>query len=507
MNKSDSERIAAVFEDMGIKEAPSRKEADFVVLTTCGVRQGAEDRAYGLVRRIKMENPFVKIILAGCLSERADVIERLKDDVALWLPARAISDFRFMILDLIQDVIDIRRPADVGRLIKQEYLSIKPKYDSSFSAFVPIGNGCDNFCTYCVVPYARGREVYRPADEIIAEVEDLVTRRGYKEIVLIAQNVNSFECRMPNAECRIGDDVNSDYSEFPTRLPDGQVSNFPAQGWSASGGQFPNNFQFSNDKILKFSDILRLVNAIDGDFWIRFATSHPKDMSDDLIAAIAECEKVCKHIHLPAQSGDNEILQRMNRKYTREHYLGLIGKIREVSNAECRMSNAECRMSNAECRMPNVECRMSNKYRQPLVSLTTDIIVGFPGETEEQFQNTVKLFEEVKFDMAYIAQYSPRPGTAAEKLDDDVPAEEKKRREQELNDVLKNTALENNQAYLGKTVKVLVEEKNKKNEYFGRTETAKTVKIFGCDDEKIGKFIFVKIEKVKDFGLEGSLEN
>ena len=319
------------------------------------------------------------------------------------------------------------------------YLNIAPKHKSRFSAFVPIGNGCDNFCSYCVVPYARGREVYRPAEEIVSEVKSLV-KRGYKEIILIAQNVNSYISKKQ-------------------------------QNKKAT-------------KQVNFPELLRMVNDIEGDFWIRFATSHPKDMSDDLIEAIADCEKICEHIHLPAQSGDNEVLRIMKRKYTTEHYENLIKKIR-------------------------------NKI--PEASITTDIIVGFPGETKKQFNKTAKLFKKVKFDMAYIARYSPRPGTAAAKLDDSVPRDEKKRREEELTKILKKTALENNKKYIGKTVEVLIEGKNKGGEWFGKTGMNKAVKVRSKklspqmrDREArslIGQFVRIRIKEVKDFGLEGELES
>lgn len=487
MNKSDSERIAAVFEELGFKEASERRHADFVVLTTCGVRQAAEDRAFGLVARIKKENKDVKIVLAGCLSEREDVVKKLKDVVDIWLPARRISDFRFMILDLIESSVDVRRTADVGRLGTQEYLSIKPKYDSSFSAFVPIGNGCDNFCTYCVVPYARGREVYRPACEIIAEVEELV-KRGYKEITLIAQNVNSyFSGNMEHVSGNIKHETcnmekNSDNMKHETCNTEKDLckknkTDDCDQGVACC--MLPVACCVLPDGCFKkrslFSDLLRAVNTIPGDFWIRFATSHPKDMSDDLISAINDCEKVCKHIHLPAQAGDTEILRAMNRKYSVEHYLGLIKKIKENIRGE----------------FP--------------VALTTDIIVGFPGEARGNFLNTVKLFETVKYDMAYIAQYSPRPGTAAEKMADNVLQTEKKQREKELTEVLRKTALENNQFYLDKTVRALVEGQNKKGELIARTGTNKTVK-FASEKDLIGKFVKIKITKIQDFGLTGVLE-
>jgi tRNA-2-methylthio-N6-dimethylallyladenosine synthase len=405
MNISDSERISGYLEVLGCKRAGEGETADIEVFTTCGVRQGAEDRVYGLIPRAKKANPKVKIILTGCLSERPDVIKRLKDKVDIWLPIARLPE-------LAKELGE----KNISRSGKN-YLNILPKYSSSFSAFVPIGNGCDNFCAYCVVPYARGREIYRPAGEVLAEIKGLV-KRGYKEITLIAQNVNSYK----------------------------------------------------SEKI-DFAGLLGQADKIPGDFWIRFATSHPKDMSDHLIKAIAEGEKICGHIHLPAQAGNNEILRRMNRKYTKEHYLGLIKKIRRS---------------------------------MPDISITTDIIVGFPGETKAQFSDTKKLFKEAKYDMAYIARYSPRPGTSAFNLKDNVSPEEKQKREEELMLILRQTALKNNKKYIGKTVKILIDKKDKKGNYYGHTSTNKNV-LLNNGDHRLGEFVSAKIVEAKDFGLKGEV--
>ncbi len=442
MNKSDSERIAGYLEKIGYKLSDDKNQADLVVVNTCGVRQSAEDKAYSIVHRIKKQNLKAKIILTGCLSERKDVQRRLKDKVDIFLPITQIPHLiNFINLchtSPLTPLLNKRRepmpPSYLGGVGggNNDYLKIKPKYNSKFSAFVPIGNGCDNFCTYCVVPYARGREVYRPAEDIIQEVEKLI-KNGYKEINLIAQNVNSYKAESRKLKVK------------------------------------------SNEKFeINFSDLLRLVNEIPGDFWIRFSTSHPKDMSDELINAIAECDKICEHVHLPAQSGDDEILQAMNRGYDIEQYKKLIKKIRQA--------------------MPNV-------------SITTDIIVGFPCETKKQFNNTVKLFKEIKFDMAYISQYSTRPETAARKLYDNINKSEKKRRERELMEILRKTALENNKKYIGKIVEVLVEGK-KGDIYFGKTETFKNFrfKIYNLRFKSIiGQFVKVKIEKAQDFGFEGEV--
>jgi len=434
MNKSDSERIAGYLEERGFTRAKNPFKSHLVIITTCGVRQSAEDRVYGLVPDIKKANKKVKIIITGCLSERKDVRVRLKNRVDIWLPITELNSLAEKL------GLEKKEKGSLGG-----YLGIIPKYNNSFSAFVPIGNGCDNYCSYCVVPYARGREVYRPAEEIISEIKNLV-KRGYKEIILIAQNVNSYKSIKParNASQR------------------------------EAGGLKAHKVE-SQGNIIYFPELLRMVNDINGDFWIRFATSHPKDMSDDLIKAIAESEKVCEHIHLPVQAGDNKILRRMNRKYTREHYISLIKKIRKY------MFEA---------------------------SITTDVIVGFPGETKNQFNQTAKLFKEAKFDMAYISRYSPRPGTVSSKIKDDVSRIEKKRRDEELTKILKKTASANNKKYVGKTMEVLVEGKNKNGEWFGKTRASKNIRIkkLGAGSKNlIGKFVKVKINKVKNFGMEGKI--
>ena len=351
MNKSDSERVASVLEKQGYRWTGNKYRSDLVVVNTCGVRQSAEDRVYGLVPRIKKENKKAKIMVTGCLVNRGDVRRRLKKYVDAWLPIVKISNFQFPISN--------KCPNPNDQLKCKNYLDIEPIYQSKFSVFVPIGNGCNNFCSYCVVPYARGRETYRPVKDILAEVRGLV-RKGYKEITLIAQNVNSYKSRN---------------SQLATR----------------------------NSKIIDFADLLKMVNNIPGDFQIKFITSHPKDMSDKLIKTMAKCKKVSREIHLPAQSGDNEILKKMNRQYTAGHYKKIIKKILKL--------------------MPDAK-------------ISTDIIVGFPGESKKQFNNTIKLFKEIKFSQAYIARYSPRPGTAAYKLADDVTPAEKKKRWLALNSLI-----------------------------------------------------------------------
>ena len=302
---------------------------------------------------------------------------------------------------------------------------------------MPIGNGCNNFCSYCVVPYARGREVYRSAGAIITEVKSFISR-GYKEIVLIAQNVNSYKSIIAQSDLK-----------YFSKKKVGDEFNFP--------------------------ELLNAAAKLPGDFWLRFFTSHPKNMSDELVAVMKKNPKICRQIHLPAQSGDDQILAAMNRKYTVKHYLSLIKKLRAA---------------------------------MPEIGVSTDIIVGFPGETKKQFANSEKLMRQAQYDMVYLARFSPRPGTAAAKLKDNVSAKEKQKREEALNEILKKTARKNNQRYLNKAIKVLVQEKNKRGEWLGKNEQFITVKIFGSADKNLkGSFVKVKIFVAKDFGLSGKLVN
>jgi tRNA-2-methylthio-N6-dimethylallyladenosine synthase len=344
-NYADSERIARRLENMGHTKTNQIEKAGLVVINACSVRQSAMDRVYSKINRCKNK----KIILAGCILPA--------DKKKLFAKGGSASGGK-------NNIIEIWHP--------NEYFEDIPLHTDDSSAFVPIMTGCNNFCTYCAVPYTRGREKSRPAGEIIKEVTNLI-KNGYKEIRLLGQNVNSYSGKFDFfSRAFIYKYIND-----PTANPIEKKSNFPL--------------------------LLKIINDLPGDFKIRFLTSHPKDMSDELIKTIAECEKVSKEIHLPLQSGDNAILKKMNRKYTIGHYKNLIKKI----------------------------------YKQiPNAKISTDIIVGFPGETKKQFENTVKAMAIIGFSKAYIACYSPRPGTATAKLKDNIPRQEKKQRRKILVKIL-----------------------------------------------------------------------
>lgn len=384
MNVSDSERIAGFLESQKLKPSKEITEADVAVFNTCGVRQTAENRVYGQIHNLKKSHPEIKIILTGCLANRKDVQRKLKNKVDLFCE---IKDFPRVIASVVKPARpaggqsrDIRtvfanhETASVATLPQDDnYLCVSPKYSDKKSAFVPIMTGCNNFCSYCVVPYARGRESSRPAEEIALEIDNLA-KKGCEEITLLGQNVNSYKYKVNRLKLK-----NSKLSE----------------NWK---------LEIGNCDAINFPRLLNLLATKYPKIFFKFLTSHPKDFSDELIGVIAKNKNISREIHLPVQAGSDKILRLMNRPYTRKKYLALISKI---------------------------------KNKIPKASFTTDVIVGFPGETEEDFQKTVAVFEKVKYNEAYINKYSPRPGTASFKLGDPISWEEKKRREKILRDTLK----------------------------------------------------------------------
>ena len=342
MNKADSERIATILESKRYKEASNINEANLIVVNMCSVRQSAVDRVYGKIKnfaKLKAQNPKLKTILTGCI---------LKKDRPKF--AKGFDQIlRF-----------------------KDLLKYQPKYQDKSVAFIPISNGCNNACSYCVVPFVRGPLICRNHKEIIKETKNTI-KQGFKEIWLLGQNVNSYGV---------------------PRETDAKFTPTPRFGVGASTKQTRN---------INFAKLLKMVNDIPGDFKFFFTSPHPKNFSEELIDILAKCEKFGKYLNLPVQSGDDKILKRMNRNYTAKEYKNLVKKIRG---------------------------------KIPEIRLSTDVIVGFPGETKRQFQNTAKLLKEIKFNWAYVAKYSPRSGTAAFQMKDDVPLKEKKRRWKTLNDII-----------------------------------------------------------------------
>ena len=336
MNEADSQRIASFLEEKGFKEAPTIEGADLIVVNACSVRQTAIDRILGMkpkILKLKSQNPNLKTVLTGCV---------VKTDIAKFKT----------FFDEVKEIKDF---------LGNNYLSLKSKCEKQSPAYLPIMTGCDNFCSYCVVPYTRGRETSRPMEKIVKEFKSLL-KQDYQEIILLGQNVNSYQ--------------------------------------------------------YGFAKLLKTLNDIPGDFKIRFLTNHPKDFPDELINTIAKSKKVIKEIHLPIQSGDDEILKKMNRRYTVLQYKNLVKKLRK---------------------------------KIPGVGITTDVIVGFPGETEKQFQNTVKLFKEIKYNLAYVNKYSRREGTTAAKFKDDISWNEKKRRWEILDKIANKKTLPKLIVVLGPT--------------------------------------------------------
>ena len=418
MNYADSERIDFVLQKNGYQKTLVEREAETIIVVACSVRQHAVDRIYGKVKEWRLRDNLVTV-LTGCLlpmdKKKATTLFDLLLDI------KEINQLP----NLIKEIKEAKKsrakisPPDIGKI---DYLSLDQKRESSFRAYVPISTGCDNFCSYCAVPYTRGREKSRHRLDIVAEVKSLVTN-GYKEIILLGQNVNSY-----------GQDLTDNKKET-----------------------------------CEFINLIKEIDKIPGNYRVYFYSNHPKDMTAELVNALAGLKHFPHYLHLPLQSGSDRIIKAMNRHYTQNKYLSLVKKIRGA---------------------------------MPDVALTTDIIVGFPGETESDFAETAKVMEKVSFDMAFIAQYSPRPGTKAEKLLDDISAEEKVRREKILQEILKKSADKKNQQYIGQTLTVLIDGA-KKDKLYGRTADYKVVEIKKSPRINIGDFIDVKIESATAWKLLG----
>jgi tRNA-2-methylthio-N6-dimethylallyladenosine synthase len=415
MNESDSQRMASLFESVGFQESLAIDSADLIIVNMCSVRQTAVDRILGLANKfaeLKIKKKGLKTILTGCmLDPDRDKFARIfdfilnKEDLEVWPQILAGEGI-------------VKK--------KRDYLKITPKQSNSFQAFVPISNGCDNFCTYCAVPYARGRLVSRKHTDILKEV-NLLAKKGYKEIWLLGENVNSYIS--------------------PT------------------------------ESSVNFAELVRRIDKIEGNFWLRFTSPHPKDFSDELIDVLAKSSKFAPYINLPAQSGDDEILHKMNRPYTAKKYIELVKKIKK-------------------------SFKDNRSGLEKEIAISTDIIVGFPTETEKQFNNTMKLFELAKFDMAFIAQYSPRPQSHCYKnMKDDVKKADKRLRHKMLTEVLRSVGEKQNKPFLDKIIPVLIFEKYK-GYYLGRNRQNKAVKVFSKEENLVGNIINAKVTKILPLSLE-----
>ncbi|MFM1650910.1 tRNA (N6-isopentenyl adenosine(37)-C2)-methylthiotransferase MiaB [Brevibacillus sp. B_LB10_24] len=425
MNEHDSETISGILEQMGYAPANDEAEADIVLFNTCAIRENAEDKVFGELghmKRMKHNNPNLILGVCGCMSQEESVVNKILKSyqhVDLIFGTHNIHRLPHLLRDAMfskEMVVEVW--SKEGDIIEN-----MPKLrEGSIKAWVNIMYGCDKFCTYCIVPYTRGKERSRRPDDVIAEVRELA-RQGFKEIMLLGQNVNAY------------------------------------------GKDF-------EDITYGFGDLLDDLHKIDIPR-IRFTTSHPRDFDDHLIEVLAKGGNLVEQIHLPVQSGSTEVLKKMARKYSREHYLELVRKI---------------------------------KAAIPHAALTTDIIVGFPGETDEQFEETLSLVEEVGYDSAYTFIYSPREGTPAAVMEDNVPPEVKKQRLQRLMDLQNRISLEKNLALQGEVVELLVEGESKTNPdvLSGRTRTGKLVHFTG-DKSMIGQFVHVRITEAKTWTLHGEI--
>lgn len=464
MNKSDSERVSTVIEQMGYRWASNEDDADLLGVIACSVRQKAIDKVYTKINKWnnRKSNRNLATFITGCvlpedrrkflklfdiifqISELPQFPEMLKqygvvtpfslkkeDDLTeqsyAEMPGNSASQFKVLTLDNKKTIVG--QPVLMKEPEKKisGFWNVQPHYQSEFEAFIPIQNGCDKFCTFCAVPYTRGREISRPSAEIMEELK-LLVQKGYKSITLLGQNVNSY-----------GLDNRSEEITFPELL----------------------------ERIGKYGD------KSGKDFWVYFTSPHPRDMTPEVFEIIARHKCLAKQIHLPLQSGDDKVLIRMNRNHSLGDYRKIIDSFRKTI---------------------------------PQATLFTDIIVGFTGETDEQFKNTMKAMEEFKFHMAYIARYSPRPGAASSRWDDDISHEVKKERLHILSELLQKHSREHNDEMIGKIYKVLVTGKDRKGKYLtGYNEGRIIIRITSDDTGLIGKFVDIKITSAADFATEGEL--
>ena len=432
LNENDSEKLCGMLEKMGYDKTEDTKQADIVLFNTCCVRENAEDKLFGKLgelKKIKEEKGTI-IAIGGCMMQEKHITDKIKESypfVDILFGTHTLHRFPE---DLYQALQEKRKQEDIIDIDGEIHEGLPIKRESSIKASVTIMNGCNNFCSYCIVPYVRGRERSRKPRAIIEEVKELA-KQGYQEITLLGQNVNSY--------LRVEKEKQIPFEEY--------------------------------EGVNSFATLLRAINKIDGIQRIRFVSPHPKDFTDDVIQAIADCEKVCKLIHLPLQSGNTKVLKEMNRKYTKEQYLNLVEK-------------------------------MKNKI--PNLTLSTDIIVGFPGETEEEFKDTLDVVEKVKFEQVYMFIYSRRVGTPGDKMENQIPEEIKHQRFNRLKALVESQIEENNQKYIGTTQKVLVEGESKNNSKMltGRTDSNKVV-IFEGPKEWIGTMQDLKIVSEHMWYLKG----
>ena len=442
LNENDSEKMAGMLEKMGYEKTTQIEEANLVIFNTCCVRENAEERLFGKVgelKNIKDKNNMI-IAIGGCMMQEKHMADKIKQSYPHVDLVFGTHTMHKLPEDIYKVLENRKRVQDVIDIDGKVYEDLPIARDSKVQASITIMYGCNNFCTYCIVPYVRGRERSRKPADIINEVKQ-VAKQGYKEIMLLGQNVNSY-LRSEMEAIRQGKliDENGDYAEIDS-----------------------------------FAKLLRAIQKIDGIERIRFISPHPKDFTDDVIEAIRDCDKICKFVHLPLQSGSTRILEKMNRKYSKEQYLELVYKMKKMI---------------------------------PEIKFSTDIIVGFAGENEEDFEDTLDVVRKVKFEQVFMFIYSIRVGTPGEKMEDQIPEEIKHKRFDRLKEVVESQIAENNKLFINTIQEVLVEgpSKNDENMLTGRTESNKVV-VFEGAKELINTIVKVEIIEDHMWYFKGSLKN
>jgi len=431
LNENDSEKLSGMLTKMGYTETEEMNNADFIIFNTCCVRENAEDKLFGKLGEAKKvkEKKNAIIAICGCMMQETHIVDKIKKSYPYTDIIFGTHTLHKLPEDLYKILNKSKKVEDILDIDGEVYEGLPIKRNDNKKASVTIMYGCNNFCSYCIVPYVRGRERSREPNEILKEVKELA-KEGYKEITLLGQNVNSY---------------------------------LRAEKWKEQG--------IEQNGVNSFATLLKEINKIEGIERIRFVSPHPKDFTDDVIEAIKESDKVCKLIHLPLQSGSTNVLKVMNRKYTKEQYLNLANKI---------------------------------KKEIPEVKFSTDIIVGFPGETEEDFEDTLDVVDKVRFEQVFMFIYSRRVGTPADKMENQVPEEIKHTRFNKLKALVESQIEENNKEYIGTVQKIVVEGKSKNNDNMltGRTDSNKVV-IFEGEDSLIGKSINIKIVSEHMWYLKG----
>ena len=506
MNESDSERFSAYLEGVGLTQVDHFQKADLVILNTCSVKQKAENRINGVVNNIRSltKNTNPTIVVTGCMARRIWDEEKNFSNSSQKNSDKRASELK-QSFPLVDIVVETKYFSSIGSLLgfkpkfneePEHYLSFKPKYKSNFQAYIPISTGCNHFCTFCIVPYSRGKEICRPSEEIIREVFDLV-KAGFKDITLLGQTVNRWI--NPSFQSEFNYNEAMTYIEGLNKL---KMQNAKLKIWrqffiaklndeESAELEFSDNLAQPKD----FLQLLQILDQIPGQWWTTWVSSHPNYMTNELIEFVGESVKSSfyfnqennlsensssaghqrPYLHFALQSGSNNILKRMNRRHTIEEFSQIVNKM-----------NKEI----------------------PGLSLSTDIIVGFVGESEIDFNETLKIETELKFDMMYISEYSPRKGTAAARIKDNIPLEIKSKRKLILNDLLRNVALSKNEKMIGSKKLVLVDGIDKKTgNLTSRTSHNKLVRLESKDESLVGTFVMCVLKSCSAWAFEAQVVN